>query len=773
MTDSDLKSVPAHAAQHFTLPTCGGDVELNLSPLLGWQQDEEIIMFLKELSTAASGAVAVDAFRLLLEDTELHLRSLLSEPETDCVEAPDATPWVGVPLAAAAAAATAAAAVGDVSAGATGADAAMVPGQKTLAPYNCTVRGDPEGGLDLDPNTTASEYGYGINTGGDKGGVVGGHGNGNGCNPYRVTGALGSSSFSSSSFSSSSAAALLELCWEKLHLGYWKDVPVQDDLDPDPNADSRSAGDPERRGEATATAITTATATATATVPPMDATRRPLRPRQQWGRQWRRQRPCSRQLPLALLQRCLRQLDLGLMMGGPLWRRQMHRLVEDLHAAAVEAAASGTMQKQVASASASKVDQQANTSGGDMASRSGSDGGPGSGEGGGGSCSVGRDRSTKRLRGALEQESQAPAGKVARDAADNDVLDPVAEGLGKSKMKQLTLRAEHGSRSGGGNTATIAITTTATTTATNSNMSDVSNDVRLPRGSLGGSPGRRVPTVERPGLEDFLTSYMVPEQPVVITGAMEHWPAMTRWGDLSYLEHAAGCRTVPVEVGQHYLADGWGQQLMTLRDFLHRYLLPGLQTPPQPQHAQQAQPRGYLAQHPLFEQVPSLRRDIVQPDYCCLGQEGAVRAVNAWLGPAGTTTPLHTDPHHNLLAQVVGRKYVRLYASSLTDRLYPFPEGTVNSNSSQVDLDEDLDEDLVPDSDFNSTARFTDQGAGTAADVAGGCVCRRRGGRFPGVAELPYLDVILEPGHMLYIPPGWWHFVRAMSTSFSVSFWWS
>jgi hypothetical protein len=34
-----------------------------------------------------------------------------------------------------------------------------------------------------------------------------------------------------------------------------------------------------------------------------------------------------------------------------------------------------------------------------------------------------------------------------------------------------------------------------------------------------------------------------------------------------------------------------------------------------------------------------------------LGSKG-VSSVNAWFGPAGTVTPLHQDPEHNLLAQV-------------------------------------------------------------------------------------------------------------------------
>jgi hypothetical protein len=51
------------------------------------------------------------------------------------------------------------------------------------------------------------------------------------------------------------------------------------------------------------------------------------------------------------------------------------------------------------------------------------------------------------------------------------------------------------------------------------------------------------------------------------------------------------------------------------------------------------QDRGYLAQHPLFDQIPALAADIREPPYCVLG-EGQLQSVNAWFGPPGTVRSL-------------------------------------------------------------------------------------------------------------------------------------
>ena len=235
--------------------------------------------------------------------------------------------------------------------------------------------------------------------------------------------------------------------------------------------------------------------------------------------------------------------------------------------------------------------------------------------------------------------------------------------------------------------------------------------------------------------------------PLVITDSLDHWPALNErsWKNPSYLleKTFGGRRLVPVELGRSYIDDGWGQAIIPFREYMEKYLL-------DPREDQ----IGYLAQHDLFAQIPSLRNDISIPDFCYTDPPLAKQEIphltepilNAWFGPTGTISPLHTDPYHNILCQVVGKKYIRLYSPSETEKLYPrgMEDGVNMSNTSGVPIEQiemQLEED--PDSAF---ALFD---------------------------EASYVETILCEGEALYIPAGWWHYVRSLTVSFSVSFWWN
>ncbi|KAK3688099.1 hypothetical protein B0T22DRAFT_425541 [Podospora appendiculata] len=256
--------------------------------------------------------------------------------------------------------------------------------------------------------------------------------------------------------------------------------------------------------------------------------------------------------------------------------------------------------------------------------------------------------------------------------------------------------------------------------------------------------------------------------PLVISGLTDDWPARTTrpWNKPAYLLSRTfdGKRLVPVEIGRSYVDDGWGQKIISFGDFLHDYIDPSDSTQAATSNPQNK--TGYLAQHQLFTQLPCLRDDILIPDYCYTAPPGHptdpsqdqpeldTPQLNAWFGPGGTITPLHTDPYHNLLVQVVGRKYVRLYAPEETGRMQARgKEGGVEmGNTSEIDVG------VLEGWDGN----------GEDDDSDGNDDNWREGFR-----QLPYVECILEPGDTLYMPIGWWHYVRGLSVSFSVSFWWN
>ena len=93
---------------------------------------------------------------------------------------------------------------------------------------------------------------------------------------------------------------------------------------------------------------------------------------------------------------------------------------------------------------------------------------------------------------------------------------------------------------------------------------------------------------------------------------------------------------------------------------------------------------------------------------------------------------------HNCLCQVFGEKYVRLYPHDQSEFLYPFDTEDLLSNTSQIDIEED----------FQAIIK-----------------------KFPKFNQAKGFECILYPGDILYIPPKCWHFVKSLSKSCSLSFW--
>lgn len=105
-----------------------------------------------------------------------------------------------------------------------------------------------------------------------------------------------------------------------------------------------------------------------------------------------------------------------------------------------------------------------------------------------------------------------------------------------------------------------------------------------------------------------------------------------------------------------------------------------------------------------------------------------------WIGPAGTVTPLHCDYDDNIFAQIWGTKRIFLAPPHHDAFLYP-KEANAILFGSPFDPE-------APDYE-----------------------------RYPLARQANLVEVIVQPGDMLYVPAGWYHQVRALSFSLSSNRW--
>jgi hypothetical protein len=228
-----------------------------------------------------------------------------------------------------------------------------------------------------------------------------------------------------------------------------------------------------------------------------------------------------------------------------------------------------------------------------------------------------------------------------------------------------------------------------------------------------------VPRRERLSGAVFLDEHYRRNEPVIITGMLDDCVAREKW-TYDYLIGQLGGREVEVQFGReadpnyevnsnsHKRRMPFGEYVAMVRD-----------SGPTNDFYMTANNdgRNREALQELMADLPSLAEYLEQ------GRSGFF-----WFGPAGTITPFHHDLTNNFMIQIAGRKRVRLIAPCDTPNVY-----NQRHCYSQVD--------------------------GRNIDLQ----------RFPMMASVPVIECVLQPGEILFLPVGWWHFVEALDVTITVS----
>lgn len=234
-------------------------------------------------------------------------------------------------------------------------------------------------------------------------------------------------------------------------------------------------------------------------------------------------------------------------------------------------------------------------------------------------------------------------------------------------------------------------------------------------------PLNAVPRVNRLSPQDFYAQFYFRHRPVLLTGLLDHWPAMSTWS-LDYFDKTVGDQLVQVQFGRstdpnYEVNNDQHRREMPMREFL------GLMRSDESSNDFYITANNDDLNRSALSQIWNDAGDL--DGYLDDGSRGG---RFFWMGPRGTVTPFHHDLTNNLLVQISGSKRVRLVASyespKMRNHLHCYSEWT--------------GETLPP---------------------------GPQGDNRPSVIECD-----IGPGEALFIPVGWWHYVEGLSPTIGLSF---
>lgn len=228
-----------------------------------------------------------------------------------------------------------------------------------------------------------------------------------------------------------------------------------------------------------------------------------------------------------------------------------------------------------------------------------------------------------------------------------------------------------------------------------------------------------VDTVETISVADFNKNYLKPRRPLVIKNLTKSWPAREKW-TAEYLKEKVGNKIVPLY--DNSKADpakpiNSAAAQMPFTEYIDLI------------KSQPTELRIFFFN--IFKEAPELLNDIILPKDLMGGFLESMPAM--FFGGSNSVTFLHYDIDlpHIFHTHFNGRKHVILFENKWKRRLYCIPNATYALEDYDV---------LNP-------------------DVA----------RFPALKGVEGQEVFLEHGDTLFMPTGYWHWMKYLDGSFSLS----
>lgn len=218
--------------------------------------------------------------------------------------------------------------------------------------------------------------------------------------------------------------------------------------------------------------------------------------------------------------------------------------------------------------------------------------------------------------------------------------------------------------------------------------------------------------------EVFIKNYFKPQKPVIIEHFVDDWPAMQKW-DLDYMAEVAGEKVVPLYDDRPVRHDeGFNQAHAEMKMSEYVDLL-------------KREPTRYrIFLWNILKEVPELQKDFTYPDFGLRLMKGLPML---FFGGEDSYTFMHYDID---LANIFhfhfhGKKQVILFDQDQNDYLYKIPHSLI--------VREDIDF-ANPDYD-----------------------------KWPALKKANGFIGELEHGNVLYMPEGYWHYMRYITPGFSMS----